>query len=109
GNLLFGLQMNGAWDVAPIDSANKSALPGAIGAATANVFITPEVDNAQYTGTRTFLNSAALLAAVSDETNWTGSNSAIMLDGSSFQFIPEPSSLLLFGSIASVLAYRRRR
>jgi len=71
--LLYGYQDNGAtWD-ADATSANTSALPPAL--LVANVAMSAELDNYAYTGV-TSGSGVALLAAISDASNWSGSDAA---------------------------------
>lgn len=71
GTLIHGCQDNGmGWD-ADATSANTSALPAAL--AAANLAMASELDNCAYTGP-TNGPAAALLSAIGDPANWTGSD-----------------------------------
>ena len=71
---IAAIQMNnGGWDADAI-SANTSAIPTGLTNGTNCLAISPEIDNAMYSGTLTGTR-AVLLAAINDQTNWTTNNS----------------------------------
>ncbi len=69
---IAAIQMNGAWD-ADATSSNTSAIPTGLTNGTNCIAISPEIDNAIYSGTLTGTR-ATLLAAINDQTNWTVDN-----------------------------------
>ncbi|MEM1056865.1 MAG: T9SS type A sorting domain-containing protein [Bacteroidota bacterium] len=68
-------------------NSNNTALPPGLTDGTTAVDIDPEVDNAIYDGSLQTGTPAELLAAIGDEANWNGSNSAITYSASTFSFM----------------------
>ena len=90
-SLIAGIQMNGEWD-ADATSTNTSALPAVLDP-NGGLAISPEVDNAVYTGITTG-TVAQLKAAVLDSANYTTGNSRDDVDPTAlpaFFVIGEPS------------------
>ena len=110
GTLLFAVDFEGAdgWDATTADT-NDSALPSAL---ASNNITFSEIDNGQYTGTRTVNSSAQLASLIADTNNWTTSNSAIVLNSTDFTIsgVPEPSgfAVLALGMMGFSVARRRR-
>ncbi|MBL8892889.1 MAG: PEP-CTERM sorting domain-containing protein [Planctomycetaceae bacterium] len=70
------------------------------------------LDNVRYTGSRTFSNVADMIAAIKTASNWGGSDSVVSGTsdfGGDFTAVPEPSAMLLVGSIIGAGLLRRRR
>ncbi len=111
GTLLYGIDFEGSvgWD-ATTDNASDSALPSAL--AAANIAF-DEVDNGQYTGTRTVTSSAQLAALVSNPANWTTSDSSgdITLDSTDFVIVavPEPTHLAALALLGLAFVWKRKR
>ncbi|MGD2119614.1 MAG: hypothetical protein PVG66_14750 [Chromatiales bacterium] len=80
GDLITGIQMNGAWDV-DATSAGTSALPPDISADLLNFFISPERDNAVYTGPFSGLDINVYRQTIDDPANWVSSNASVDFSG----------------------------
>lgn len=113
GTLLHGLDFNGAagWDLTAT-SSGTSALPTALNVLYGN-FAIAHIDNAQYTGSRSFASVALAKAAVHNTANWTTNDDGAAFGSlSSTAFaIPEPSSIILVGvmGLAGVMILRRKK
>ena len=111
GTLVYGIDFEGSdgWD-ATTDNSNDSALPGALGGFNITF---AEIDNGQYTGTRTVTSTAQLATLVSNPGNWTTSNASgdITLDSTDFTIVavPEPSHLAALSVGVCLFGWRRYR
>jgi hypothetical protein len=95
---------------------NDTNIPGALtlGTTFQNLENVPggnSSDNGVYTGPTTFATAAAALAALTNTSNWTYSNSSLpsALIPVSFTIAPEPSSLLLLAAAGGCAVVHRRR
>jgi len=110
GGFLWG-QASGNWQTTGSGATDNSYLPSSLTDGTSAMAIATTLDNARYNGARSFDSVALMLAAINDNTNWTGSDTVVANPsdfGTNFTIIPEPTSALL-GGLGLLALLRRRR
>jgi hypothetical protein len=116
GTRLFAINFanNNGWLTSGSASPTDTYLPASLNVTggNLNMFPTSQLDNGQYTGSRTFTSLAAAKTSVLNLANWSFQDTAsgFVLNSTDFTITPEPSSLaMLLAGGALLLRARQKR